>query len=147
MYETATLTCQHQKKQVGVSAHKVFQLSWLALCEAGKEKSAAVDETEKWRLTARGMGLELGGESPLQHWLLLLQWKGLTRDSKVNPDVLLLLISLADEWEGKITGASQGGPVCCPATQALPSSPPQLQQPQQIRVRPPVGRGRLKAFM
>ncbi|KAI9515234.1 hypothetical protein NQZ68_026976 [Dissostichus eleginoides] len=59
------------------------------------------------------------------------QWKGLTRDSKVNPDVLLLLISLADEWEGKITGASQGGPVCCPATQALPHSPPQLRQPQQ----------------
>lgn len=48
------------------------------------------------------------------------QWKGLTRDSKVNPDVLLLLISLADEWEGKITGASQGGPARCPATQALP---------------------------
>lgn len=38
----------------------------------------------------------------------------------MNPDVLLLLISLADEWEGKITGASQGGPVCCPATQELP---------------------------
>ncbi len=54
-------------------------------------------------------------------------------DSKVNPDVLLLLISLADEWEGKITGASQGGPACCPATQALPSSPPQLRQPWQIR--------------
>lgn len=38
----------------------------------------------------------------------------------MNPDVLLLLISLADEWEGKITGASQGGPARCPATQALP---------------------------
>ena len=70
----------------------------------------------------------------------MLQWKGLTRDSKVNPDVLLLLISPADEWEGKITGASQGGPVCCPATQALPSSPPQLRQPQQIGMRTPVGR-------
>lgn len=54
----------------------------------------------------------------------------------MNPDVLLLLISLADEWEGKITGASQGGPARCPATQELPNSPPQLaQQRQQIRAR------------
>lgn len=70
------------------------------------------------------MGLEFGGGGGV--WarpaaaVAVLQWKGLTQDSKVNPDVLLLLISLADEWEGKITGASQGGPVCCPATQALP---------------------------
>lgn len=73
-----------------------------------------------------GAGQRLQQQSALQR-------KGLTRDSKVNPDVLLLLISLADEWEGKITGASQGGPVCCPATQALPSSPPQLRRPQRIR--------------
>lgn len=61
----------------------------------------------------------------------MLQREGLTRDSKVNPDVLLLLISLADEWEGKITGASRGGPVCCPTTQMLPSSPRQLRLRQK----------------
>lgn len=83
------------------------------------------------------MGLEVGGGFwvwPAAAVAVSAALKGLTRDSKVNPDVLLLLISLADEWEGKITGASQGGPVCCPATQALPSSPPQLRQPQQKTV-------------
>lgn len=41
----------------------------------------------------------------------------------MNPDVLLLLISGSDEWEGKITGASQGGPTrspCHPAPRRLP---------------------------
>lgn len=53
----------------------------------------------------------------------------------MNPDVLLLLISVADEWEGKITGASQGGPVRRPATQELPRSPPAAAD----RVRPSAG--------
>lgn len=66
----------------------------------------------------------------------VLLWKGLTPDSKVNPDVLLLLISVADEWEGKITGASQGGPVRCPATQELPSSLLRLSQQQRGMRRP-----------
>lgn len=36
--------------------------------------------------------------------------KELRADSKVDPDVLFLLISVADEWEGKITGASREAP-------------------------------------
>lgn len=59
------------------NAHKVQQLFWhintqerfsgglATVCEA-----AAQDETEKWRLTARGMGLELrGGGLGVWAWL------------------------------------------------------------------------------
>lgn len=47
------------QKLIDVSTCEVFQMSRLALSEAEKGNSAAVDETEKWRLTAGGMGLEL----------------------------------------------------------------------------------------
>src|SRR4029434_5217921 len=59
-------------------------------------------------------------------------------DSKVNPDVLLLLISRADEWEGKITGASLGGPVC------RPCHPGASQPPSAYLHAPSAGEGALR---
>lgn len=123
------------------SVWKVFQVSWKRKqCSSRWDREMKTDSKRNGIWVGRGGGWAGPGQ-PLQQQQSVLQWKGLTRDSKVNPDVLLLLISVADEWEGKITGASQGGPVCCPATQALPSSPPLLRQQQQIGVRPSAGWG------
>lgn len=123
---------------------------WVVWFQLPKEKSAAAVQTEmksdSWR-NGTLAGRRRGGSLQKQPEL---QWKGLTRDSKVNPDVLLLLISVADEWEGKITGASQGGPARCPATREPPRSPPQLSpssRSERFSVAPVLRRPRPSAVM